>query len=85
MHPKKELVVLENDFEDFKVTFSTKNIAFYRASTKALSVTSGREALDLHLKSERVNADIEALIEKEETINLIVREFVEFPVENELR
>ena len=82
---KAELIALKNDYVDYKESFSAKNIAFYRASTKALAVLSGKEALGLLLVSKRINGDIKALIEKNETINLIVREFVEFSVENELR
>ena len=82
---KAELVALKNDYVDYKESFSAKNISFYRASTKALAVLSGKEALGLLLVSKRINGDIKALIEKNETINLIVREFVEFSVENELR
>ena len=82
---KAELIALKNDYLDYSESFSAKNIAFYRASTKALAVLSGKEALDLLLVSKRINGDIKALIEKSETINLIVREFVEFSVENELR
>ena len=55
--------------------------AFYMASTEILAISSGSEAVDLFRKSSRIVGDLEV----SEPMNLIVREFVQFPVKSELR
>jgi len=72
------------EFKDQEDVFS-KLHAFYRASTEVLSVSTGKEATDLLRRSNRIQGDLEACLENNETMQLIVREFVQFPVENELR
>ena len=59
--------------------------AFYMASTEILAISSGSEAVDLFRKSSRIVGDLEHCLEVSEPMNLIVREFVQFPVKNELR
>merc|ERR1712080_103238 len=73
-----------SEFEDEEDVFS-KLHAFYKASTEVLSVSKGEQATDLLRKSERIQGDLEACLENKETMQLIVREFVQFPVKNELR
>ena len=58
---------------------------FYMASTEILAISSGSEAVDLFRKSSRIVGDLEHCLEVSEPMNLIVREFVQFPVKNELR
>ena len=50
-----------------------------------LAVSSGKEALELLTKSQRIQGDLGVCLETSEPMSLVVREFVEFPVENELR
>ena len=50
-----------------------------------LAISSGKEALELLTKSKRIQGDLAACLEKSEPMSLVVREFVHFPVENELR
>ena len=59
--------------------------AFYMASTEILAISSGSEAVDLFRKSSRIVGDLEHCLEVSEPMNVIVREFVQFPVKNELR
>ena len=59
--------------------------AFYMASTEILAISSGSEAVDLFRKSSRIVGDLEHCLEVSEPMNLIVREFVQFPVKSELR
>jgi len=72
------------EFKDQESVFS-KLHAFYKASTEVLSVSTGRQATDLLRRSNRIQGDLEACLENKETMQLIVREFVQFPVKNELR
>ena len=59
--------------------------AFYMASTEILAISSGSEAVDLFRKSSRIVGDLEHCLEVSEPMNVIVREFVQFPMKNELR
>ena len=59
--------------------------AFYMASTEIMAVSNGREATDLMRRSNRIQGDMEEAVKNSEPMNLIIREFVHFPVKNELR
>ena len=59
--------------------------AFYKASTDALRVTTGKQAVNLLRKSERIQGDLQTCLRTSEPMSLVVREFVSFPVKNELR
>ena len=59
--------------------------ALYMASTEILAVANGREAGELMRRSTRIQGTLEEAIKNSEPMNLIVREFVHFPVKNELR
>jgi len=50
-----------------------------------LSVSTGLAATELLRKSNRIQGDLEFCLNKGETMNMIIRQFVEFPVKNELR
>ena len=71
-------------FEDQEDLYS-KLHAFYIASTEIMAVSSGREATDLMRRSNRIQGDMEEALKNSEPMNLIIREFVHFPVKNELR
>jgi len=59
--------------------------AFYKASTDALRVTTAKQAVNLLRKSERIQGDLQTCLRTSEPMSLVVREFVSFPVKNELR
>ena len=63
----------------------TKLRAFYNASTEALSISSGSKATELLRKSNKIQEDLRVCLERYESMKLIVRQFVNFPVKNELR
>ena len=71
-------------FENKDNLFS-KLHAWYKASTSVLSVSTGLAACELLRKSNRIQGDLKTCLEREETMNLIIRQFVQFPVKNELR
>ena len=50
-----------------------------------MAISSGNEATNLLRLSERIQGDLEYCLKNSEPMNLIVREFVNFPVKNELR
>eukprot|EP00091_Calanus_sinicus_P020275 TRINITY_DN5446_c0_g1_i3.p1 TRINITY_DN5446_c0_g1~~TRINITY_DN5446_c0_g1_i3.p1 ORF type:complete len:267 (+),score=77.06 TRINITY_DN5446_c0_g1_i3:328-1128(+) len=77
---KHKLKELENQEDMF-----SKLHAFYKASTEVLSVSSGLKATELMRKSSRIQGDLKMCLDVGETMNLIIREFVQFPVKNELR
>lgn len=58
----------------------------YIASTKAMSCANGREAVELLIKSDRIQGDLETYADStdnangNEPFNLIIREFVPFDV-----
>ena len=70
---------------DEKEDLYSKLLAYYRASTEILSISQGKEGVDLLVMSDRIQGDLKLCLEKSEPLNLIIREFVPFPVENELR
>jgi len=72
-------------FENGREDLYSKLHAFYMASTEIMGVSSGREATDLMRRSDRIQGDMEEAIKNSEPMNLIIREFVNFPVKNELR
>lgn len=72
------------EFEDQDDVFS-KLHAFYKASTRVMSVSTGVKATELLRKSSRIQGDLKACLDVGETMNLVVRQFVQFPVKNELR
>ena len=72
------------EFDEKKDLYS-KLLKYYRASTEILSISQGKEGVDLLVMSDRIQDDLKLCLEKSEELNLIVREFVPFPVENELR
>jgi len=72
-------------FENGREDLYSKLHAFYMASTEIMAVSSGREATDLMRRSDRIQGDMEEAIKNSEPMNLIIREFVNFPVKNELR
>ena len=55
-------------------------LTLYLSSLTVLAITSGAEAVDLLRKSDRIVADLEHCLELGEPMNLIVRQFVKFPV-----
>ena len=71
-------------FDDKNGIFA-KLFAFYQASTEIMAISSGNEATNLLRLSERIQGDLEYCLKNSEPMNLIVREFVNFPVKNELR
>ena len=72
------------EFEDKEDVFS-KLHAFYKASTEVMAISSGEEAAELLRMSERIQGDLDFCLTNKEPLNLIVREFVHFPVKSELR
>ena len=72
-------------FENGKEDLYSKLHAFYMASTEIMAVSNGGEATDLMRRSKRIQGDMEEAIKNSEPMNLIIREFVHFPVKNELR
>ena len=72
------------EFDEKKDLYS-KLLKYYRASTEILSISQGKEGVDLLVMSDRIQDDLKLCLEKSEPLNLIIREFVPFPVENELR
>ena len=62
-----------------------KLIAFYQASTEILAISNGKQGVDMLIMSNRIQGDLKMCLEKSEPLNLIIREFVQFPVEHELR
>eukprot|EP00092_Neocalanus_flemingeri_P092360 GFUD01117232.1.p1 GENE.GFUD01117232.1~~GFUD01117232.1.p1 ORF type:complete len:339 (+),score=100.60 GFUD01117232.1:86-1102(+) len=72
------------EFDDKEDLFS-KLHAFYKASTGVLAVSTGTEAAELLRKSNRIQGDLKVCLDVGETMNLVIREFVQFPVKNELR
>ena len=48
-------------------------------------VSTGLATCELLRKSNRIQGDLKTCLEREETMNLIIRQFVQFPVKNELR
>ena len=68
-----------------KVPIYSKLIAFYLASTEILSISKGSQGIDMLVVSNRIQGDLKLCVEKSEPLNLIIREFVKFPVEHELR
>lgn len=77
---KQKLQELENQEDLF-----SKLHAFYKASTGVMSVSSGVKATELMRKSSRIQGDLKVCLDAGETMNLVIREFVQFPVKNELR
>lgn len=63
----------------------SKLIAYYQASTEILAISMGKEGVNLLIMSNRIQDDLKLSLEKSESLNLIIREFVQFPVEHELR
>ena len=59
--------------------------AFYQASTEVLAVSEPGQAAELLTKSERIQGDLEVCLSNKEPMSLVVRQFVSFPVKNELR
>merc|ERR1712037_857961 len=72
-------------FENGREDLYSKLHAFYMASTEIMAVSSGRGATDLMRRSDRIQGDMGEAIKNSEPMNLIIREFVNFPVKNELR
>ena len=62
-----------------------KMMAFYLASTEVLSIWNGAQGVRLLVMSKRIQSDLKMCVERSESLNLIIREFVKFPVEYELR
>ena len=62
-----------------------KLFAFYKASTEIMAVSNGQEATDLLRRSDRIQGDLQHCLDIAEPMNLIIREFVSFPVKNEFR
>ena len=62
-----------------------KLIGFYLASTEILSISSGAEGVRMLIMSNRIQGDLKEFPDRSEPLNLIIREFVDFPVEHELR
>ena len=60
-------------------------LAFYLASTEILSISKGSQGVNMLVVSNRIQDDLKMCVEKSEPLNLIIREFVQFPVEHELR
>merc|ERR1711990_431518 len=78
---REKLSTFANGGEDLY----SKLHAFYMASTEIMAVSNGREATDLMRRSNRIQGDMEEAVKNSEPMNLIIREFVHFPVKNELR
>ena len=55
-------------------------LTLYLSGLTVLAITSGAEAVDLLRKSDRIVSDLEHCLELGEPMNLIVRQFVKFPV-----
>ena len=70
---------------DNKEDLLSKLHAFYKASTEVLAVSSGTKAAELLKMSNRIQGDLKVCLDVGETMNLVIREFVKFPVKNELR
>jgi len=62
-----------------------KLIAFYLASTEILSISKGRQGMQMLIMSNRIQEDLKMYVDQSEPLSLIIREFVQFPVEHELR
>jgi len=77
---KQKLQELDNQEDLF-----SRLHAFYKASTEVMSVSSGLKATELMRKSSRIQGDLKVCLDAGETMNLVIREFVQFPVKNELR
>jgi hypothetical protein len=73
-----------DQFEDKDDIFSRLH-AFYKASTSVLSISTGIAATELMRKSNRIQGDLKACLDNKEPMNMIIRQFVQFPVKNELR
>ena len=87
LYASKLKQVNENDAipSDGKVKIYDKLIAFYLASTEILSISKGSQGINMLVVSERIQGDLKMCVEKSMPLNLIIREFVQFPVEHELR
>ena len=68
-----------------KVQIYDKLMAFYLASTEILSISEGSQGIKMLVVSNRIQGDLKMYVEMSEPLNLIIREFVQFPVEHELR
>ena len=87
LYSKKLIQAKENDTLASVASVQTyqKLIAFYLASTEILSISNGIEGVRMLVMSNRIQGDLKEFAERSEPLNLIIREFVEFPVEHELR
>lgn len=70
-----------------RVDLNTKLRALYMAGTSAMRVSSGRDAVGLLVRSERIQGDMREALSKHEVppMRIAVREFVPFDVTFELR
>jgi hypothetical protein len=68
-----------------KTQIYDKLMAFYLASTEILSISEGSQGIKMLVVSNRIQGDLKMYVEMSEPLNLIIREFVQFPVEHELR
>ena len=55
------------------------------ASVEVLAVSLGKDAVELMRRSARIQGDLEDSLKSGQPMNLIIREFVNFPVKSELR
>ena len=62
-----------------------KLMAFYLASTEILSISDGNQGARLLVMSNRIQGDLKLWAERSDPLNLIIREFIKFPVQHELR
>jgi len=70
---------------DGKDSIYAKLISFYLASTEILSISDGNQGARLLVMSKRIQGDLKLWVERSDPLNLIIREFIKFPVQHELR
>ena len=93
--PKDAIFLLESfpnviqekllSFETSKEELHCKLHALYMASVEVLAVSLGEDAVELMRRSARIQGDLEDSLKSRQPMNLIIREFVTFPVKSELR
>ena len=84
---EKELEKINwKDVKDERELDNLEVQAFFRGANRAMSVKSGREVLELSFQSFRVRQDLEAALKREPwDLKVVVREYVEIPLEGEFR
>ena len=84
---KEQLGKIKDEEIDNPTSHFNRNLhAIYRSITLALEVTTGKEGINLLIKSDRIQEDLQKVVaENDQNFNIVVREFSTFDMELEIR